>query len=539
MARVIDAAAAAALVGDGDAVLVGGSGGGHAVPEAVIEALADRFVATGRPRDLTLLSVVSIGDWKDTGFNRLAHAGLVRRVVTGGLNNCPRLGALAGADLIEAYTLPQGVLAQLCRDMAAGRPGLLTRTGLHTFVDPRHGGGKQSPRTQEDLVELVTLGGEEYLFYRALPVDVAIIRGTTADERGNVSLEDEAYVGEQLSMATATRARGGIVVCQVARLAAAGSLPGRQVKVPGALVDYLVVVPGQRQTYLTAYDPAYAGVVRRPEGGLPRIPLDIRKVMARRAALELFPGAVVNLGYGVSNGIAAVAAEEGIYRDVTLTVEQGIVGGVPASGPDAGAGYNYDALVDQPYQFDFYDGGGLDVAFLSFAEVDAKGNVNISRFGRSVIGPGGFVNISQGARRVVFSGTLTTGGLAIEPDGEGGVRLRAEGVTRKWVPAVEQVTFSGPFALAEGREALYVTDRAVFRLTPAGPELIEIARGVDLERDVRQRIGFPIRVAAGVREMDARLFREAPMGLREEFSRRTGPPRGRRPAGPGGRGSRT
>jgi propionate CoA-transferase len=523
VAEVIDFPTAAALIQDGDRVLVGGSGGGHAVPEAFIVALAERFRATGRPRDLDLLCVVSIGDWKETGFNRLALPGLVRRVVAAGLNNCPRIGAMAAADEIEAYTLPQGVLAQLCRDMAAGRPGLLTRTGLHTFVDPRQGGGKQSPRTTEDLVEVVTLHGEEYLFYRALPFDVAVIRGTTADERGNVTTEHEAYHGEQFSIAAAARRNGGIVICQVARLAAAGTLPGKQVKVPGALVDYVVVDPGQWQTYVTPFDPAYAGEIRPPDSALPTIPFDIRKVIARRGAFELFPGAIVNLGFGVSNGIAAVAAEEGLYRDVTLTVEQGIVGGVPAGGNDAGAGRNYDAMVDQPDQFDFYDGGGLDLAFLSFAEVDARGHVNVSRFGSVVNGPGGFVNISQGARKVVFSGTLTAGGLEIEPDGQGGVRLVREGRVPKWVPEVQQITFNGRYALERGQEVLYVTDRAVFRLTREGLALVELAPGVDLERDVRARIGFPIVVPAPPRPMDPRLFRPGPMGLLPEFRARPSP----------------
>lgn len=527
MPRVIDAAAAAALIRDGDTVLFGGSGGGHAVPEAVIVALAERFRATGCPRGLTVISVVSLGDWGEAGLSRLAHPELVRRVITAGLNNSPRLGELARRDLIEAYTLPQGVLAQLCRDMAAGRPGLLTRTGLHTFVDPRHGGGRQSPRTPPDLVEVVTLRGEEYLLYRLPDPDVAVIRGTTADERGNVTLEEEAYMGEQLAMAMWARNRGGTVVCQVRHLAAADSLVPRQVRVPGMLVDYLVVDPDQRQTYLTAYDPAYAGLLRRPDRSLPALPFDIRKVIARRAALELFPGAVVNLGFGVSNGIAAVAAEEGIYRELTLTVEQGIVGGVPAGGPDAGAGVNFDAMVEQPAQFDFYDGGGLDLAFLSFAEVDSQGHVNVSRFGELINGPGGFINISQGARRVVFSGTLTAGGLEIEPDGQGGVRLKREGRTRKWVRAVQQITFNGSAALARGQEVLYVTDRAVFRLTPEGPVLAEVAAGVDLARDILGQIEFPVRVAPDLRRMDPRLFRPEPMGLANEFQSRPRPRRGR------------
>ncbi len=523
MPEIIDLETAAGLVRDGDTLLVGGSGGGHGVPEAFLVALAERFRATGAPRGLTLWSVVAIGDWKETGFNRLAQPGLLRRVVTAGLLNSPRLGPPVLAGELEAYTLPQGVLSQLCRDMAAGRPGLLSRTGLHTFVDPRLQGGRQSARGSEPLVELVEIRGEEYLLYRAIPPDIAVIRGTTADERGNVTMEDEAYFGEQLSIAAAAHNRGAPVVCQVKRLAAAGTLPGKLVKVPGALVDYVVVVPDQWQTYLTEYDPAYAGALRRPDAAFPSLPLDIRKVIARRAALELRPGAIVNLGFGVSNGIALVAAEEGIYRDLTLTVEQGIVGGVPAGGPDAGAGVNYDAMVDQPYQFDFYDGGGLDLAFLSFAEVDAEGNVNVSRFGDTLNGPGGFINISQGARKVVFSGTLTAGGLEIEPDGAGGARLRREGRTRKWVRRVQQVTFSGPYARRRGQEVMYVTDRAVFRLTPDGIELGEIAAGVDLERDVLEQLEFPVRVAPGLKPMDPRLFRPEPMNLVVEFQARAVP----------------
>ena len=520
--QVIDPAAAAGLVRDGDAVLFGGSGGGHAVPEAVIEALAARFLAQGAPRGLTLISVVSLGDWQTTGFNLLAEPGLARRVISGGFNNCPRFAELALADRIEAYTLPQGALSQLMRDMAAGRPGLLTTTGLGSFVDPRHGGGRQSPSAKDDLVELLTLAGEEYLLYKAFPVDVAVIRSTTADERGNLTMEREAFFGENFSIATAARRRGGIVIAQVERLAAAGSLPGKLVKVPGVVVDYVVVAPGQPQTYQTPYSAAYAGELRAPETAIPGLPLDIRKVIARRAALELVPGAVVNLGFGVSNGIANVAAEEGLWRELTLTVEQGIIGGVPAGGKDAGAGVNYDMMADQPYQFDFYDGGGLDLAFLSFAEVDRHGNVNVSRYGRSINGPGGFINISQGARRVVFSGTLTTGGLEIAPDGEGRLVLSREGRTRKWVPEVEQLTFNGRYARERGQEVMYVTGRAVFRLEPDGLALTEVAPGIDPRRDVLERIGFEVRVAEPLAAMDARLFRAAPMDLLPQFRAKAG-----------------
>ncbi|MHA1553066.1 MAG: acyl CoA:acetate/3-ketoacid CoA transferase [Alphaproteobacteria bacterium] len=520
MSKIIDAQTAARLVRDGDSVLFGGSGGGHGVAEDMIAALGERFRTTGSPRGLTLTSIVSLGDWDSAGFNRLALPGLVRRVISGGLNNSPKMAELALADRIEAYTLPQGVLSQLCRDMAAGRPGLLTTTGLNTFVDPRLGGGRQSSSATEDLVELVTIGNEEYLLYRSIPIDVAIIRATTADENGNVTMEDEAYFGEHFSTAAAARRRGGVVICQVQRLAEAGSLNGKQVKVPSALIDYVVLAPDQRQTYDTAYDPAYAGHVRRPDAAFAALPLDMRKVIARRGAMELVPGAVVNLGFGVSNGISAVAAEEGFYRELTLTVEQGIFGGVPATGKDAGAGINYDMMVTQPDQFDFYDGGGLDLGFLSFAEVDGEGNVNVSRYGGSISGPGGFINISQGARKVVFSGTLTTGGLRIGPDGDGGVKLEREGTVQKWTPSVRQLTFSGRYALERGQEVMYVTDRAVFRLTAAGMELVEVAAGVDIARDVQGQIGFPIRVPEQPRLMDGRLFQDRLMNLAPEFRAR-------------------
>ncbi|WGF89765.1 acyl CoA:acetate/3-ketoacid CoA transferase [Marinivivus vitaminiproducens] len=520
MAEFITARQAAGLIEPEDSVLIGGSGGGHAVPEAVIEALAARYLETGAPRDLSLISVVSIGDWQETGFNILAEPGLAKRVVSGGFNNCPRFAALAFANEIEAYTLPQGVLSQLCRDMAAGRPGLVTTTGLHTFVDPRHGGGRQSERATEDLVELITLKGEDYLFYRSLPVDVAVIRGTSADEQGNISMEEEAFFGEMFSMAAAAHLHGGIVIAQVKQVVQAGTLPGKEVKVPGAVVDFVVVEPDQRQTYQTRHSTAYAGAARLPDTSIATIPFDVRKVIARRAAMELFPGAVVNLGFGVSNGISAIAAEEGFYRELTLTVEQGIIGGVPAVGKDAGAGINYDMMADQPYQFDFYDGGGLDIAFLSFAEVDGAGNVNVSRYGRSINGPGGFINISQGARKVVFSGTLTTGGLDVVPDGEGGLTLRQEGRTRKWLDQVGQVTFNGRFARERGQEVLFVTERAVFRLTDQGIRLEEIAGGIDLQRDVLAQIGFPVLVADDLRHMDPRLFREEPMALLTSFRQR-------------------
>ncbi len=520
MAQILTARQAVDLISDESFVLFGGSGGGHAVPEAIIDALAEKFRETQRPKNLTVASVVSVGDWDTTGFSRFTEPGLVKRVVTAGLNNCPLLGELAARDLIEAYVLPQGVLSQLCRDTAAGRPGLLTHIGLHTFVDPRYEGGRLSPRTTEELVRVVELEGSEFLFYPAMPVDVAVVRGTTADERGNITMEEEAFFGEPLSMAAAARRRGGIVIAQVKRTAKAGTLPGKAVKVPGALVDYVVVDPNQKQTYQVDYDPSYAGEVRTPMASLPRLPFDIRKCIARRGAMELRPKDIVNLGYGVSNGISRIAAEEGIVEELTLTVEQGIYGGVPAGNKDAGAGHNYDALVDQPYQFDFYDGGGLDITFLSFGQVDAAGNVNVSKFGSTIGGPGGFINISQGTSRVVFSGTLTTKGLDIVPDGKDGLSLRREGRIRRWVAEVDQITFNGQEALRRGQEVTFITDRAVFELTREGLVCVEIAPGIDPDRDIKGQVEFPIVFHPNAKPMDRRIFREDPMGIAEEFLRR-------------------
>lgn len=515
--RIVSAAEAAAEIADGSVVYFGGSGGGHGVAEDVIEAIRDRFREKAAPTGLTVASTVSIGDWKETGFNHFADPRLVRAVINGGLNNCPKLSLLAADDAIEVHTLPQGVLAQLARDRAAGRPGLLTKVGLGTFVDPRQTGGRQSPRTHRSLVELVEVGGEEFLLYRAFPIDVTVIRGTTADEAGNVSMEEEAFLGEAFSLAMAARRNGGIVIAQVKRLAAAGSLGARTVEVPGRLVDFVVVSPDQRQTYAAAYNPAFAGTMRLPDSEITPLPFDIRKVIARRAAMELAPGMMVNLGFGMSNGISAVAAEEGLYRAITLTVEQGIIGGVPAGGNNHGAGVNFDMLAHHPDQFDFYDGGGLDIAFLSFAEVDREGNVNVSRYGRMINGPGGFINISQGAKRVAFLGTLTTGGLDVAPDGVGALDIRREGSVKKWVEKVQQVTFNGPLAAERGQPVVYITDRAVFRLTKEGIVLSEVAPGIDTKRDVLDRIGFRVRVSERLQTMDARLFRAAVMGLQSEF----------------------
>jgi len=505
MKRITPEQAAAALR-DGDTLLIGGSGGGHAVPDALLEAVGRRFRGTGAPRGITALHPVGLGDGKTRGAGHLAQEGLLRRVVSGTFVNSPGIARLALDEKIEAYTLPQGALSQLMREMAAGRPGLVTKAGLHTFVDPRLGGGRQSTCATEDLVELIALKGEEYLLYRPYRPDVAFIRGSAIDEAGNLSMEHEAVTLEMLSIAQATRRHGGIVIAQAKALVPRGSLHPKMVKVPGILIDAFVIVPDQWQTYETEDSLAYSGHHRVALDEVPRLPPGPRRVVARRGALELFEGAICNLGSGISTGIANVAAEEAVLDRICLTNEQGNIGGAPASGNEAGAARSPDAQVDQPYQFDFYDGGGLDLAFLSFAEFDAEGNVNVSRFGGRIVGPGGFINISQGARRVVFGGTLTAGD------------------SRKVVQRVEQVTFSGRYARERGQEVLYVTECAVFRLGEGGPELIEVAPGLDAERDVIGRMAFRPAVSPALRPMDAALFADGPMGLAARL-----PPRPARP----------
>jgi propionate CoA-transferase len=519
--KVISAQEAAALIRDGSHVLVSGSGGGHAIPEKVLEAVESRYLETRAPGGLTLIHIVGLGDRKTKGAARFCHEGMLKRSITSALIDSPVLIDLAFSDRIESYTLPQGVLSQIMRDMAAGRPGLITRTGLHTFIDPRHGGGRQSPSAREDLVELLQIDGKDYLRFKPFPIDVAILRGTTADEDGNISMEQEAIFGEMVSSAQATRRNGGIVIVQVKRMAKRGTLPPKTVKIPGILVDYVVVDPEQRQTYATDYSPAYAGELRVPLDALKRLPFDVRKIVARRAAMEIVPGAICNLGAGISTGISAVATEEAILDDIVLTNEQGFIGGAPLTGVDSGASQNYDAIVDQPYQFDFYDGGGLDLAFLSFAEVDPAGNVNISRFGSKIVGVGGFINISQNARRVVFSGTFTSGGLEIA-SGDGTLSITREGRHRKFVPGIEQVCYNAGFAAQEGRTAIFVTERAVFKAGAETLELIEVAPGIDVEKDILANMDFRPRIANDLRLMDERLFRPGLVNLSRDIRAKAG-----------------
>ena len=471
----------------------------------------------GHPRDLTTVRVVGTGDFADRGFSQLALAGMHKRTIGSNIGNEPRLGAMVENNELEAYSFPQGVLSQLMGEIAAGRPGLVTHVGLGTYVDPRQTGGKQNARTTEDLVEVVTLRGKEWLLFHAFPIDVAVIRGTTADEDGNITMEGEAIQGEMLAMAMAARNSGGIVIAQVRQLARRGSLPQRDVKVPGALVDYVYVVPDQWQTYITQDSPYYAGMLRKPPVPEPPLPLDVRKIIARRSLLEFKPGNICNLGFGISQLIGRVAWEEGITDQLVLTVEQGIFGGAPVAGNEGGAGFNYQAMIDQPYMFDFYDGGGLDVASLSFAEVDAEGNVNVHAFEGRIRGPGGFPNISARTRKINFVGTLTAQGLELDID-QSGVRVAAEGSLPKFVPQGPPDLVQRPAgARARPAGALHHRPRRVRAAADDGVALIEIAPGIDLERDVLAQMGFRPLVADDCRTTDLRVYAQGPMGLAADF----------------------
>ena len=442
-------------------------------------------------------------------MNCFAHEGMVRRVIGGHWVWSPRMQELARAEKIEAYVLPGGVIMQLLREIAAGRPGLFTHVGLGTFADPRHEGGKLNASAREELVEQVEIDGRPLLRYRPFPIHAALLKGSCADAEGNVSLEREPANVDLYAMAAAAHNSGGTVIVQVKELVPNGSLPARAVRIPGALVDAVVVDPEQRQSYAVDYDPSLSGEQRRPVAPQPPPPFDARQVVARRAHAELRPGAVINYGFGIPDAVAALVAARGETDRYYQTIEHGTYGGDLLTGRLFGYARNPTAMIDAPSQFDFYSGGGLDIAFLGFGEVDAAGNVNASKIGGLTVGPGGFVDIADNARSVIFCGTFEAKGADLRP-GNGRLAVHRHGTIAKFVRQVAQITFSGVEATARGQEVRYVTERAVFTLTPEGLRMDEVAPGVDLQADVLQRMAFRPLLPHPPKMMAAALFTEQP-----------------------------
>jgi propionate CoA-transferase len=503
------------IVPDGATVGCAGFGGaGH--PEALTAGIEARFLAENRPRDLTLVFAAGQGDGAGRGLDHLAHEGLLRRVIGGNLGLTPELGRLAAEGPVEAYSFPSGVIARLYRAIAAEQPGLVAAIGLRTFVDPRLSGGRLNARPAPELVELIELRGREWLLYHTFPINVALIRGTTADERGNLTFEHEAQVGDALALAQAARNSGGVVLAQVERLARAGSLDPRHVRVPGILVDGVVVAsPELHPQTFAAPNPAYSGAVKAPVPVPRTLRLRARQIIARRAALEFSAGLVLNVGSELIEDIGRVLHAEGIADRVGIALESGVIGGVPADGPAYGAAWNPDAFLDQPAQHDFIDGGGLDVAVLGLGQVDPRGNVNVSRFGPRVLGCGSFVNVSQSARLVILCGHFTEDAEVALIDGE--LTIMREGDRRTFVSALEQISFSGDYATQNGQRVLYVTERAVFELRGGKLTLTELAPGIDLRRHVLAHMDFRPEIDSDLRRMDASLFSPAPLGLAARF----------------------
>ncbi|MGF1700472.1 3-oxoacid CoA-transferase [Photobacterium makurazakiensis] len=512
-AKVLSAQQAASLISDGDKVILGGFIGA-VVPEAIEQAVGECFLATGHPRNLELYFTAGQGDGVGRATNHLAHPGMVSMACGGHWGLIPRLQKLANDNQITGYNFPQGVIAQLLRDSAAGKPGTLSHVGLGTFIDPRAGGGKINSVTQENRVSLMTIEEKEYLFYKRIDANVALLRGTTADENGNITMEDECLFLENLAAAQLVTNMGGTVIVQVKKVVKVGELDPQQVRIPGIFVNAIVVADDEShmQTFAEPMNPAYCGRGTVANHVSQPRKLDAKKIIARRAAMELKQGAILNYGIGVPEVIAAVTDEEGITDQMIATVEPGAIGGTPAGGLSFGASAFPEAVITQDQMFDFYDGGGIDQAFLGLAECDQNGDLNVSKFGPKIAGCGGFINITQNAKQVFFCGTFTAGKLQIET-GNGLLTIVKDGHIKKLINQVQQVTFSAEIARKNNKEVLYITERAVFRLVDGGLELIEIAPGIDLERDVLAQMEFTPVVSASLKLMDARIFRDEPMGL--------------------------
>ncbi|MCC6392764.1 MAG: acyl CoA:acetate/3-ketoacid CoA transferase [Bryobacterales bacterium] len=495
-AKFLSAVGAAALIKDGDTVAISGNGSGMISAEAVFAAIEQRFLQTGHPRDLTLVHSLGLGDRGALGTNRFAHEGMLRRVIAGHFTWSTKMQQLVRDNRIEAYCFPGGAIQHLLREIGAGRPGLFTHCGLGTFVDPRHDGGRCNERTREELVELMRIDGRPVLRYKPFRVDVAIIRGTYADRRANISPEEEAIDMDIHSIALAAHNCGGTVIAQVRQVLETGSLHPRHVRVPGILMNAVVEDPAQELFYGLPYDPAVSGAKRAHLGAIAAgIPSKLeRRIVARRAAMELRPGASLNFGFGMPGGIFGVIAEQGNQHEYWMSVEQGTHNGRMLDERLFGAARNTDAIVPSIEQFDFYSGGGVDITFLGMGETDAAGNVNVSHLGGNLIGPGGFIEIAQNAKKVVFCGSFDAQGTRLQWS-EGRMKIVEPGLVRKFVKNVERITFSAAYARDTGQQALYVTERAVFRLATDGLELIEVAPGIEIERDILPHMDFRPRMS--------------------------------------------
>ena len=489
--------------------------------ESILKELENRFLETGSPNQLTYMHTCGQSDRKAGAVFHLAHEGLTKRIIGGHWGLCPKMMELISANKVEAYNLPQGQMANMFHSMALREPGKISKVGLGTFIDPRIEGGKMNDRTKplEDIVDVVEIDGEEYLRYREIPIDTLLIRGTYADQNGNISTQEEAMVLELLPAVMATKRFGGQVICQVKKVVKAGTISPKEVVVPGVLVDAVVVCEepeeNHRQTSSWYYDPAYSGQAWAPESKTEPIPLNVRKVIGRRAMMELEPDVVINVGTGIPNDvIGAIIAEENISDDVTITVESGIYGGVPAGGIDFGISRNAQALIPHDRQFEYYNGAGIDFTFMGAGEMDQEGNVNATRMGDKAPGAGGFIDITARAKNVIFCSTFTGKGLKVEFD-ENGLRIVEEGKIRKMVKAVQQISYNGKIAGDTGQNMVYVTERAVFKLTPEGPMLVEIAKGVDIQKDILDQMDFEPLIAKDLKYTDTRIYLETWGGLKE------------------------
>jgi propionate CoA-transferase len=512
--KVLSPQQAAELIQDGDKIVLGGFIG-SVVPEAIESAIGKRFLSSGHPRDLELYFTAGQGDGIGRANNHLSHSGMVSMAIGGHWGLIPNLQKLANENKITGYNFPQGVISHLLRDSAAGKPGTLTHVGLGTFVDPLFGGGKINSITKRDRVSRISIEQQDYLFYQRIDANVAILRGTTADENGNITMEDECFFLENLAAAQLVTNMGGIVIVQVKQVVKAGELNPQEVRIPGIFVDVVTIADEAEhmQTFAEAMNPAYCGRgdVSLAEHTTP-LPLDAKKIIARRAALELTRGAVLNYGIGIPEMISVIADEEGVTEQTIATVESGAIGGTLASGLSFGASAFPQAIITQDQIFDFYDGGGIDQAFLGLAECDQQGNLNVSKFGSKIAGCGGFINISQNAKEVFFCGTFTANQLVVTTN-QSQLEIVTEGKVKKFIEQVQQITFSADFARQKNKRVLYITERAVFRLAEQTLELIEIAPGIDLERDILQQMDFKPLICDDLKLMDPRIFIERPMNL--------------------------